>query len=115
MSQDTLFEKIVRREIPADIVYQDDDVTAFKDINPSAPVHVLVVPNKNIPTLNDASEADERILGRLLLVAARVARDAGVAETGYRVALNVGKGGGQHVWHMHLHVIGGRKLGWPPG
>lgn len=115
MTTDTLFAKIVRREIPAQIVYQDEDVTAFRDINPSAPVHVLIVPNTIIPTLNDATPEDERLLGKLLLTAQKLAKDLGIAESGYRVVTNVNNDGGQSVYHIHLHLLGGRKLGWPPG
>lgn len=115
MATDTIFAKIVRREIPANIVYQDDDVTAFRDINPSAPVHILIVPNQIIPTLNDATPEDERLLGKMLLTAQRLAREMGVAENGYRVVMNVNADGGQSVYHLHLHLLGGRKLSWPAG
>ena len=112
---DTLFAKIARREIPAQIIYQDDDVTAFRDINPAAPTHVLVVPNKVIPTLNDATPDDERVLGKMLLTAQRLARELGIADTGYRLVMNTNRDGGQSVYHVHLHLLGGRKLAWPPG
>lgn len=112
---DTLFAKIARREIPAQIIYQDDDVTAFRDINPAAPTHVLVVPNKVIPTLNDATADDERVLGKMLLTAQRLARELGIADTGYRLVMNTNRDGGQSVYHVHLHLLGGRKLAWPPG
>ncbi len=115
MSADSLFAKIARREIPAQIVYQDDDVTAFRDINPAAPTHVLIVPNKVIPTLNDASPEDQLVLGKLLLTAQRLARALGVDQSGYRVVMNTNSDAGQSVFHIHLHLLGGRKLAWPPG
>jgi histidine triad (HIT) family protein len=115
MPTDTLFAKIVRREIPAQIVYQDDDVTAFRDINPGAPVHVLIVPNKVIPTLNDATREDQAVLGKLLLTAQKLARELGVDQSGYRVVINTNSDAGQSVFHVHLHLLGGRKLAWPPG
>ncbi len=107
----TLFAKIVRGELPADIVYQDDLVTAFRDINPQAPTHVLVVPNKVIRTANDLTAEDEQIAGRMLLVAKKVAEQEGIAEDGYRLIINCNRHGGQEVYHLHLHVIGGRRLG----
>lgn len=115
MSSDTIFAKIARREIPAQIVYQDDDVTAFRDLNPAAPTHILIVPNKIIPTLNDATAEDERLLGKLLLTAQKLAKDEGIAAGGYRVVMNCNADGGQSVYHIHLHLLGGRTLGWPPG
>ena len=107
----TLFSKIVRGELPADIIYQDDLVTAFRDINPQAPTHVLVVPNKVIRTANDLTAEDEQIAGRMLLVAKKVAEQEGIAEDGYRIIINCNRHGGQEVYHLHLHVIGGRPLG----
>jgi histidine triad (HIT) family protein len=115
MPTDTIFAKIARREIPAHIVYQDDDVTAFRDLNPAAPTHILIVPNKIIPTLNDATPDDQRVLGKLLLTAQQLAKDEGIAEGGYRVVMNCNSDGGQSVYHIHLHLLGGRKLTWPPG
>ncbi|MYA63340.1 MAG: HIT domain-containing protein [Gemmatimonadetes bacterium] len=111
MAQDTLFSKIVRGEIPADIVHQDDLVTAFRDIHPLAPTHILVVPNEVIPTLADVSADDEAVLGRMLRVAADLAASEGVAEDGYRVMINCRDHGGQEVYHLHLHLLGGRPLG----
>lgn len=111
MAEETIFSKIIRREIPADIVYQDDLVTAFRDIQPQAPTHILIVPNKLIPTLNDAAEGDEPVLGRMLTVAAKVAKAEGIAEDGYRLMINCNRDGGQEVFHVHLHVLGGRALG----
>jgi len=107
----TLFAKIVRGELAADIVYQDDLVSAFRDINPQAPTHVLVVPNKEIRTANDLMDEDEQIAGRMLLVAKKVAEQEGIAEDGYRLIINCNRDGGQEVYHLHMHVIGGRRLG----
>ena len=107
----TLFAKIISGEIPGDIVYQDEDVTAFRDINPQAPIHILIVPNKVIPTVNDLTEADQMVAGKLLLVAQKLAAEAGIAENGYRLLINCNAHGGQEVFHLHLHLIGGRPLG----
>lgn len=112
---DTIFGKIANGEVPADLVYEDDDLVAFRDLNPQAPTHLLVIPRKPIPTLNDAGPEDAELLGRLLLVAAKVAKASGIAEQGYRTVINCNAGGGQTVYHLHLHVIGGRPLQWPPG
>lgn len=111
----TLFEKIIAGQIPADIVYQDEWCVAFRDINPKAPTHVLVVPRKPVVNVAEADEADAELLGRVLLAAAKVARQEGVAESGYRLVLNNGQNAGQTVFHLHCHVLGGRPLGWPPG
>ncbi len=108
---DTIFAKIVRKEIPSKMVYQDDLVTAFHDISPVAPVHILIVPNKIIPTLNDASDTDEALLGKMVNVARKLAQEFGVAQSGYRLIMNTNGDGGQEVFHIHLHLIGGRKLG----
>ncbi len=107
----TLFAKIISGEIPGDIVYQDEDVTAFRDINPQAPIHILIVPNKVIPTVNDLTEADQMVAGKLLLVAQKLAAEAGIAENGYRLLINCNAHGGQEVFHLHMHLIGGRPLG----
>ena len=107
----TIFAKIISGEVPADIVYRDDLVTAFRDINPAAPTHILIVPNKVIPTVNDLTEADEQTAGRLLLVAAKIAAQEGIAESGYRLIINCNNDGGQEVYHLHLHLLGGRRLG----
>lgn len=112
---ETVFSRIIRRELPAQIEYEDDEVIAFRDINPQAPVHVLVVPKKPIPTLNDASEEDILLLGKLLWVARQVAQQCGIAEHGYRLVLNCGREAGQTVYHLHVHVLGGRAFRWPPG
>lgn len=111
MTQETIFSKIIRKEIPSDMLYQDDLVTAFRDINPQAPVHVLVVPNKLIPTMNDVEVDDEALLGRMMTVAKKIAADEGIAESGYRLLLNCGRDGRQEVMHIHLHLLGGRDLG----
>lgn len=113
-AQDTIFGKIIRREIPADIVYEDDLALAFRDINPQAPVHILVIPKKPIVKLADAEPEDHKILGHLLLIVKRVAEQAGL-ENGYRVVINNGPDGGQTVYHLHLHILGGRQMAWPPG
>ena len=111
----TLFSKIIRREIPADIVYEDDQVLAFRDINPQAPVHVLFIPKREIPTLNVAGDDDAALLGRLALAAAAYAKREGFADDGYRVVMNCGRDGGQSVFHIHRHRLAGRALHWPPG
>ncbi len=111
----TIFEKIIAREISAKIVFEDDDVIAFHDVDPKAPVHVLIVPKRMIPRLAAAQEADAPLLGKLLLTAAKVARTLGVNESGYRVVINSGPDAGESVPHLHLHLLGQRSLGWPPG
>ena len=107
----TIFSKIIEGEIDADIVYQDEDVTAFRDINPQAPTHILIVPNKEIPTVNDLTEDDVQVTGRMLLVASQLAKEEGVDEDGYRLLINCNEHGGQEVFHLHMHLIGGRPLG----
>lgn len=111
----TLFEKIVAREIPADIVYETDDLVAFRDVNPQAPVHVLIVPKRVIPRLAQAKANDEATLGKLLLAAAKVANDLGLVSSGFRVVINSGPDAGETVPHLHVHLLGGRALAWPPG
>lgn len=111
---ETIFSKIIRREIPANIIYEDDLALAFKDIHPQAPVHVLVIPKKPIPKLADATPEDQAILGHLLLTVKAVAEAAGLKD-GYRVVINTGEDGGQTVYHLHLHILGGRQMAWPPG
>ncbi|ACS85399.1 MULTISPECIES: purine nucleoside phosphoramidase [Musicola] len=111
MAEETIFSKIIRREIPADIVYQDDLVTAFRDIAPRTPTHVLIVPNVLIPTVNDATPAHEAALGRMITVAAKIAADEGIADDGYRLIINCNRHGGQEVYHIHMHLLGGRALG----
>lgn len=107
----TIFSKIIAREIPADILYQDELVTAFRDISPQAPTHILIVPNREIPTLNDVTDADELALGRMLTVAKKLAAEQGIDQSGYRLIINCGEHGGQEVYHVHLHLLGGRRLG----
>ena len=111
MATETIFSKIIRREIPSDIVYQDELVTAFRDIHPQAPTHILIVPNKLIPTVNEVTPEDEAILGRLFTVAAKIAQQEGIAENGYRLLLNCGSDSGMEVAHLHMHLLGGRRLG----
>ena len=111
---ETIFSKIIRREIPADIVYEDDLTLAFRDINAQAPTHILVIPKKPIPRVSDASLEDQSLLGHLLLIVQKVAQQEGLTG-GYRVVINNGDDGGQTVDHLHLHILGGRKLQWPPG
>ncbi len=111
MTEDTIFSKIVKGEIPSDIVYQDDLVTVFRDVNPQAPTHILIVSNKAIPTVADVTPEDEQTLGRMFIAAARLAEDEGVAADGYRLIVNCREHGGQEVLHLHMHLLGGRRLG----
>ncbi|HEY9694808.1 MAG TPA: histidine triad nucleotide-binding protein [Oculatellaceae cyanobacterium] len=113
-TEDTIFGKIIRREIPADIVYEDDIALAFRDVNPQAPVHILVIPKQPLPKLADAESQDHAMLGHLLLTVKRVAQQVGLTN-GYRVVINNGDDGGQTVNHLHLHILGGRQMKWPPG
>ncbi len=112
---DSIFGKIARGEIPADVVYEDDDLVAFRDLSPQAPTHILVIPRKPIPTLNDMAPEDAELVGKLFLAAARVARQEGIADSGYRTVVNCNAAAGQTVFHLHLHVLGGRPMQWPPG
>jgi histidine triad (HIT) family protein len=107
----TLFERIIQGEIPATIVFQDERVTAFRDIHPRAPTHVLIVPNKPIPTANDVTSADEALLGHMFVVAAQIAGREGIAKDGYRLIVNCNAHGGQEVYHLHIHLLGGKPLG----
>jgi histidine triad (HIT) family protein len=111
----TLFEKIIAREIPADVVYEDDLVLAFRDVKPVAPVHVLIVPKKVIPRLAAAQPADHQVLGHLVIKAAEVAAKLGLAQSGYRLVINNGPNAGESVPHLHCHILGGRPMSWPPG
>ena len=111
----TLFEQIINREVPAQIIHEDDQCVAFRDINPQAPMHVLVIPKKAIPRLGEATDSDKALLGHLLLTAAEVAKREGVAENGYRLVVNQGWHAGESVPHLHVHVLGGRQMKWPPG
>ncbi len=114
MSED-LFLKIIAREIPADIVYENDDVLAFRDLNPQAPLHVLIIPKIHIRTINDMQPENAELFGKLFLAAQEIAAQQGVAEDGYRVVMNCNSAAGQTVFHIHLHLLGGRQFSWPPG
>lgn len=111
----TLFEKIISREIPANIVFEDEHCLAFRDISPQAPIHILVIPKTVIPRIGAATGENQNVLGHLLLTAAEVARREGISETGYRLVVNNGSHGGETVPHLHVHLLGGRPLAWPPG
>jgi histidine triad (HIT) family protein len=111
----TIFEKIIAREIPADIVYETERVLAFRDIHPVAPTHILVIPKQPIPRVGDATDSDGAVLGELLLACRDIAKQEGIHESGYRLVTNNGAHGGQSVDHLHIHILGGRQLGWPPG
>lgn len=111
MAEETIFSKIIRREIPADVVYQDELVTAFRDIYPQAPTHILIVPNVLIPTINDVALEHEAVLGRMITTAAKIAQQEGIAEDGYRLIINCNRHAGQEVYHIHMHLVGGRQLG----
>lgn len=111
---ESIFTKIIKREIPANIIYEDDDVIAFNDINPKAPIHILIVPKKQIPTLNDLNEDDAELIGKVILRAKDIAKNFGIAERGYRLIFNCNDEGGQSVFHIHCHLIGGKRLGWSP-
>lgn len=115
MTGDCLFCSILAGDIPADLVYESDSVVAFRDINPQAPTHVLIIPRKHIATLNDLEEHDHELVGSLYSVAKEIAAQEGIAEDGYRAVMNCNEGAGQSVFHIHLHVLGGRPMGWPPG
>ena len=115
MAEETIFRKIIRREIPADIVYEDDECLAFRDIQPQAPTHILVIPKKVIAGVQEATDDDAPLLGYLLVVARQIAEEQGVAAGGYRLVINAGADGGQTVSHLHVHLLGGRPFKWPPG
>ena len=110
----TIFSKVIKREIPADIVYEDELCLAFRDINPQAPTHVLLIPKKEIPSLSDAGEEDRALLGHLMLTATRIARELGAGDA-FRLVVNNGAEAGQSVFHLHLHILAGRHMAWPPG
>lgn len=114
MSED-LFLKIISRDIPADIVYENEDVLAFRDVNPQAPLHILIIPKTHIRTINDIQNQDAELFGKLFLAARDIAQEHGIAEDGYRVVMNCNAGAGQTVFHVHLHMLGGRRFSWPPG
>ena len=113
MTESCLFCRIVRREIPAKVIHEDEHTLAFRDIDPKAPTHVLVIPKEHVPSLNEVTDAAQ--VGRLMLVAAQIAKAEGIAEEGYRMVVNSGANAGQTVFHVHLHLLGGRRLSWPPG
>jgi histidine triad (HIT) family protein len=115
VSSDCLFCKILAGDIPADIIFESDDAIAFRDINPQAPTHALIIPRKHVATINDLEEGDEALVANLFLAAKSIAAAEGIAEAGYRVAMNCNAAAGQTVFHLHLHLLGGRELAWPPG
>ena len=115
MSEPTIFKRIIDGEIPANVVYEDEQCLAFHDVAPQAPVHILVIPKKEIASIDDLSAEDEQLVGHLFLAIQQIAREQGLAENGYRVICNCGEGGGQTVFHLHYHLMGGRNLKWPPG
>jgi histidine triad (HIT) family protein len=112
---DCIFCKIANKEIPAQFLYEDKEIVAFNDLNPQAPTHVLIIPRKHIATLNDIHESDAHLMGKILYTAQRLAKQNGIADEGYRVVMNCNKGAGQAVFHIHLHLLGGRPMIWPPG
>jgi histidine triad (HIT) family protein len=111
MIEETIFSKIIRQEIPTPLLYQDELVTAFRDISPRVSTHILIVPNKHIPTINDVSESDELIMGRMITVAKKLAKEEGIDDKGYRLIINCNEDGGQEVFHIHMHLLGGQRLG----
>lgn len=111
----TIFGKIINREIPADIVYEDEFVLAFNDIAPQAPIHIIIIPKKEIPTINDITLDDSELIAKMILTAKKIAGDKGIAKTGYRILMNCNEHGQQTVFHLHLHLLGGRQMNWPPG
>ncbi len=115
MSEPSIFTRILNGEIPSEIVYKDELVFAIKDINPQAPTHILIIPQQPLASINDLDESTEHIAGRLLVVAAKIAKQLGIDEAGYRLVINSGRDGGQDVMHVHMHLLSGRKMGWPPG
>ena len=110
-----IFNKIINKEIKADIVFENDNVIAFKDINPAAPIHLLIIPKKNIKTINDIQENDKELIGELFLAAKKIAKDYNIDKNGYRLIFNCNDDAGQSVFHIHMHLLAGRKLSWPPG
>ena len=111
----TIFKKIIDKEIPADIVYEDDLCLAFRDIDPKAPTHIILIPKKEIPSMAEVSEKDKELIGHLYLVASKIAKDEGISDSGYRLVVNTNNEGGQEVFHLHIHLLGGRQMTWPPG
>ena len=114
-SNDCLFCKILKGDVAADIIFESDDAIAFRDINPQAPTHVLIIPREHVATINELESGDATVVGKLFLAAKQIAHDEGIADEGYRVAMNCNEAAGQTVFHLHLHLLGGRQLGWPPG
>lgn len=112
---DCIFCKIINKEIPSKIVYEDEDIFAFSDINPQAPVHILLIPRSHYASLNEVPEDKQDLIGHILLTAKRIAADQGLQESGYRIVLNTGRNSGQEVFHIHFHLLGGRRMSWPPG
>lgn len=110
-----IFAKIIRKEIPANIVFENDSVLAFEDINPKAPVHILIVPKMKIATVNEFTDGDAEMIGKLVLAATHIAKERGISEKGYRLVFNALEDGGQEIYHVHLHLLGGRRMAWPPG
>ncbi len=113
--KETIFDKIIRKEIPANIVFEDEEILAFKDINPQAPIHILIIPKKKIPTINDIELDDIELIGKLIYRAKLIADEIGIANDGYRLIFNCNENGGQEVYHIHLHLLAGRSMKWPPG
>ena len=111
----TIFSKIINKEIEANIIYEDESILAFEDVNPQAPIHILIIPKKEIKTANHIEQDDAHLIGKLFLVAKNIAKKKNIAKNGYRLVMNCNDDGGQTVYHLHLHLIGGRKLSWPPG
>lgn len=112
---DSIFTKIIKREVPAEFVYEDSEIVAINDINPQAPIHILIIPKKQIPTINDLEESDAELVGKMFLVAKKIAKEKGIDKEGYRLVFNVNEGAGQTVFHIHLHLMGGRRFSWPAG
>ena len=112
---ETIFSKIIRKEIPADIVFENDEVLAFRDISPKAPVHILIIPKKEIPTLNEIQIADAELIGKIVIAAKEIAKKEGLSKDGYRLVFNCNENGGKTVFHIHCHLLGGREMLWPPG
>ena len=111
----TIFKKIINKEIPSSVVYEDDNILAFNDVAPVAPVHILIIPKKEIPTINDITEEDKILIGEMFLVARKIAKNNNIDKSGYRLVFNCNHDGGQTVYHIHMHLIGGKQLSWPPG
>jgi histidine triad (HIT) family protein len=109
----TIFSKIIAGDIPADKVYEDDDILAFRDVNPQAPVHILIIPKIEIPTANDLLDSHDKLMGKIIRIASNIAKDEGIDESGYRLIINCNEHGGQSVYHIHVHLIGGKQLSWP--